>query len=59
RHNLAGVLQGRGELAEAEAEYRAVLKTARRVLGDDNPSTLVARGNLASILRARQKMSQI
>ncbi|SFE47373.1 Tetratricopeptide repeat-containing protein, partial [Saccharopolyspora kobensis] len=37
RNLLAWVLQDRGELAEAEAEFRAVLKVERRVLGEEHP----------------------
>ncbi len=42
RHNIAEALRKQGKFAEAEAEHRADLEEARRVLGPENPDTLVA-----------------
>jgi len=39
-----------GRLGEAEAELRAVLEARCRVLGEEHPSTLTSRNNLALVL---------
>lgn len=49
RHNLAGVQAQRGDLAGAEAEYRAVLTGQTRVLGADHPDTLATKDALLAL----------
>src|SRR5438874_204973 len=46
----AGGRLGRGDVAEAEAEYRAVVAGRVSGLGADDPATLTARYELAGVL---------
>jgi tetratricopeptide repeat protein len=50
RRNLALALRGLGRLEEAEAENRAVLEIATRVLGAEHPDTLTSRTIFALVL---------
>ena len=43
RNNLASALYSQGKSAEAEAEYRAVIKLQEKVLGAEHPNTLSSR----------------
>ena len=51
RHALAGVLDQRGQLDAAEAEYRAVHQAYRDLLGEHHPDTLDSRDVLVWIRR--------
>ena len=51
RHALAGVLEQRGQLDAAEAEYRAVHQARRDLLGEHHPDTLDSRDVLVWIRR--------
>ncbi|MFI6800981.1 tetratricopeptide repeat protein [Streptosporangium canum] len=55
RNNLASALRDLRQLAEAAAEYRAVLEVQRRVLGEEHPSTLIIRNDLAGVLEQLMK----
>ena len=50
RINLASALYAQGKYAEAEAEYRAVLKLEEKVLGAEHPATVLSRNQWAWIL---------
>jgi len=50
-HDLAVVYQHIGRLDDAVGRYEQTLATARQVLGDDDPNTLIMAGNLASAYR--------
>ena len=60
RNNLAAVRHALGKLsdAEAETEYRAVLRACVTVLGDGHPTTLASRNNLAVILRTQGRPAE-
>jgi tetratricopeptide (TPR) repeat protein len=58
RNNLASALGEQGKHAEAEAEYRAVLKLEEKVLGPEHPDTLTSRNNLADALYAQDKYAE-
>ena len=47
-----------GKYAEAEAEYRAVLKLREKVLGPEHPDTLASRNNLAGALYGEGKYAE-
>ena len=49
--NLAGTLQGQGDLPGARALEEQVLAVRRRVQGDEHPETLTAMSNLAGTLQ--------
>lgn len=46
---LGSIYQGQGKLADAEATYEEALQGLVELLGDANPSVLVARNNLGQI----------
>ncbi|CAE7568736.1 KLC1, partial [Symbiodinium necroappetens] len=52
-NNLAGLLEARGQLQEAEPLYSEALCGCRAKLGDDHPNTLSNINNLAGLLGAR------
>ncbi len=49
-NNLARAREGKGELAEAEAEYRAALEVYARAFPAHHPNTLTCRHNLGRVL---------
>jgi len=53
RHNWASLLRDQGELDAAEDQFRAVLVTRRRELGDNDPHTLIVHNCLADIEHRR------
>ena len=50
-NNLAGLLESRGRLDEAEPLYRRALAILESVLGPEHPNTVTVRGNLEALLR--------
>jgi len=58
RFEVAGVLYNQGDYAEAEVEYRAVLKLWEEELGGKHPSTLGCRYNLGVALNAQGKYAE-
>ncbi|MEV5535237.1 tetratricopeptide repeat protein [Saccharopolyspora shandongensis] len=58
RNDLAAMLLGRGDLVEAEAEFRAVLESAPAVFGAKHAKTLGARHNMAGVLQARGEVER-
>ena len=50
--------QERGKLDDAEKLYREMLDGRRRVLGEDNPITMVTTGNMGSILQQQGKLKE-
>jgi hypothetical protein len=57
-HNYALALSGNGNSAQAEEEYRAVLKIEERVLGPEHPWALKTRMNLANTLNEQGKSAE-
>jgi len=56
--NLAGrYLHARGLYEPAEAEYRAVLDTSRRVLGEQHLATVLARHSVTRLLQDRGELA--
>ena len=53
-----GYCNGWAWLAEAEAEYRAVLEAYTRVNGPDDPDTLVTRRRLAAVLADQDRVAE-
>jgi tetratricopeptide (TPR) repeat protein len=51
RHNLAHIVQARGDLGTAEAEYRDILGKRAQALGAEHAATLTTRHNLAQVVR--------
>ena len=50
RNNLANTLSHQGKYAEAETEYREVLKLDEKVLGAEHPETLLTWNGLGNVL---------
>ena len=48
-NNLASALQHEGHYAEAEKSFREALDVQRRVLGPEDPDTLLSANNLATL----------
>ena len=48
-----------GKLAEAETVARQALEIKRRVLGEEHPSTLIAKDNLVDFLRVQGKSKEV
>jgi hypothetical protein len=53
RHQQARLKDHRGDLAGAETEYRAVLRSRTRILGPDHPDTLTTRHKLTWVQAER------
>ncbi len=56
RERLAGVLRDRGQLEDAEREYREVYAARQRIQGPDHTDTLGTRERLAGVLRDRGQL---
>jgi tetratricopeptide (TPR) repeat protein len=48
--NIGAALALEGKYAEAEVQYREILKLKEKVLGSEHPSTLNTRFNIADVL---------
>ena len=57
RNNLGVALHNQGRLAEAEAEFRAVLESRTMMLGADHPDTLASLTNLTLTLYEQRKLA--
>jgi hypothetical protein len=55
RDTLAAVLEGEGKYAEAESQFRDLIKIEEKVVGVDNPLTLSSRNGLARTLMSQGK----
>jgi tetratricopeptide (TPR) repeat protein len=51
RNNVARALRKLGQLDQAAAEHRGVIKERARLLGPRHPDTLISRDNLANVMR--------
>ena len=58
RDKRARAQRFRNQLAEAEAEHRAVIEAQQRTLGENDPATLTSRDNLARVLRALGRLAE-
>jgi tetratricopeptide (TPR) repeat protein len=58
-HNLASVLQGRGEYKEAEALFRQTRERREKELGIGHPDTLASVHSLASVLLDQGKYEEV
>jgi len=58
RHNLAWLLQTRGEYRESEKELRLVRTAQEERLGEDHPHTLTTCANLAWVLQAQGRFDE-
>ncbi len=54
-NNLAEVLQKKGDLAKAEANFSEALAMRRKLLGSEHPSTAMSLNNLATVLLQQNK----
>merc|ERR1712054_715116 len=57
-NNLAGLLEERGRLDEAEPLYQEALAGRREKLGDKHPDTLLSINNLAALLKAQGRLDE-
>ncbi len=48
--HVAGVIDGQGQYAEAEAMHRQVLQLKTKVLGPEHPDTLASMNSIAHAL---------
>ena len=55
--NLASILLVQQRYADAEAMYKELIESARRVLGPQHPGTLAAMGNLAALLEKEKRFA--
>ena len=58
RERRASAWRFLGRAAEAESEFRQILDARVRVLGPDNPDTLIARSDMARVLTERGKAAE-
>jgi tetratricopeptide (TPR) repeat protein len=58
RNNLGSALESQGKYSAAETAFREVLKLKEKVLGPQDPSTLISRLNLANALDDQAKYDQ-
>ncbi|KAJ0350154.1 hypothetical protein COL154_013376, partial [Colletotrichum chrysophilum] len=56
--NLASIFKNQGRWKEAEAQEVWVMKTRKRVFGEEHPDTLTSMTNLASTYRNRGRLGK-
>src|SRR4030095_16592736 len=52
-HNLASMLEDKGDFAKAESTYKDTLALRRRILGDDHPEVAETLNNLGHMYQVR------